>query len=358
VLRPASLTPLLLLQACSAPAELDLSTGPALTLGVTIERRLGAMGTWLDLEVTAPDRPTALTWSEVAVRAVAEVEARLSTWSEESELAALNRAPVGQAVRLSPALADDLERARALQATTGGAFDPALGPLVAAWGLRSGGVQPIPEDLARARAASGLDRFAFEAPDRVRRLHPDAAFEEGGFGKGLGLDLALTRLREAGVHAAWIDLGGQVAFLGRGERVARLADPLDRARPVVELTIAPGSLATSGNAERGIVVDGARRSHLLDPRSGEPAPERGSVTVWASDATTADALSTALYVLGPEAAFEWHASPAARALGPTEFLFLEHGATGPVVRATTGWRGRLEPLVPGVTVTFNPARRP
>lgn len=318
----------------------------------TVERRLAAMGTWLTVEVSGPDRATALAWSEVAVRALAEVESRLSTWTDASELARLNRAPVGETVVLSPELAGELARARELSEATGGAFDPALGPLVRAWGLREGGAQPSPGALAAAREASGLARFAFDAPGRVRRLAAGAALEEGGFGKGLGLDLALARLRAAGATAAWIDLGGQVAFLGPQPRTARLADPADRERAVLELTLAPGSLATSGNAERGIVVDGVPRSHLLDPRTGAPAPERGSVTVWALDATTADALSTALYVLGPEAAFRWHATPAARALGPTEFLFVAPGATGLAVQASAGWRERLRPLVPGVQLTF------
>lgn len=340
--------PPLLSSACGAPG----TRHEAAPVAATVERRLAAMGTWLTVEVAAPARPLALARSEIAVQALAEVEARLSTWTETSELAALNRAPLGETFVLSHELSGELARARALSAATGGAFDPAVGPLVHAWGLREGGRQPAPAVLARAREASGLERFAFDGNDRVRRLDADAALEEGAFGKGLGLDLALERLRAAGTTAAWIDLGGQIAFLGTAARTAHLADPVDRSRPVLELTLAPGSLATSGNAERGIVVDGVRRSHLLDPRTGEPAPERGSVTVWAPDATTADALSTALYVLGPEAAFRWHATPAARALGPTEFLFLAPTGTGFEVQASAGWRDRLLPLVPGVQVTF------
>jgi len=116
------------------PPALERKDEPA-----RVERRLSAMGTWLDIEVVAADRPLALAASERAVRALETCEARLSTWQEDSELAHLNRAAVGEVVTLSSELAADLGRARDFWRATEGAFDPGLAALVAAWGLRSGG---------------------------------------------------------------------------------------------------------------------------------------------------------------------------------------------------------------------------
>lgn len=312
-----------------------------------VERRLGAMGTWLEVSVRAPERATALAASEAAVRALEACEARLSTWRDDSELARLNRSPLGEAVELSPELARELARVRELWQATGGAFDPGLGALVTAWGLRTGGREPAPGELAAALAAGGFAAFELEGRRAVRH-HPLASIEEGGFGKGLGLDEALRALLAAGATEARLDLGGQVLIHGRAQEVL-LADPDRRERPVLALTLDSGSLATSGNAERGIVVAGQRRGHLLDPVRGEPAPDFGSLSVWAGDATTADALSTGLYVMGPERALAWHA---ARSVGtaPLELVLLLRGPAGPRAVITPGLRARVRALVPELAV--------
>lgn len=267
-----------------------------------VQRRLSCMGTLLLVEVEAPTRRAALAASEAAVGALEDVEERLSTWRPDSELSRLNRAPVGEVVRLSPELAEDLAAARAGWEETGGAFDPAVGSLVAAWGLRSGGRIPSPSELEAARVPAGLAALEFQGR-LARRLHPAVQVEEGGFGKGIGLDRALAVLAQAGAERARLDLGGQVALLpaARPYSVA-VRHPTDRARTVIELALTHGSLATSGNGERGLVVAGRAIGHVLDPRSGEPVPDFGSLTVWAADATRADMLSTGLYVLGPERA--------------------------------------------------------
>lgn len=319
------------------------AAGPAATrvpaADVVVERRLEAMGTWLELRVAAADRATALAASEAAVRAVAAVEARLSTWRDDTELARLNRAPVGERVALSAELARDLEGARELWRASGGAFDPGVGALVAAWGLRSGGRRPTDAEVETALAAGGLAGFELEGRSAVR-THPAASLEEGGFGKGVGLDAAGAALAGAGATWGALDLGGQVALVGATpEQVFALADPRDRQRPVLELTVEGGSFATSGSSERGIVVDGVRRAHVLDPRSGRPADDFGSVTVWAADATTADALSTALFVMGPERGLAWAAAHAG-----VEALAIVVREDGLEARATEGWRGRVRPM--------------
>jgi thiamine biosynthesis lipoprotein len=314
-----------------------------------VERRLAEMGTWFDLTVRATDRETALTASEAAVRAVEACEARLSTWREDSELVRLNRAPLGVEVVLSEELADDLARAGRFWRLTGGAFDPGLGALVAAWGLREGGRSPSADELRTALDSGGFSGFELEGRRAVRR-RPAAAIEEGGFGKGLALDAAESALRRAGAESAVLDLGGQVLVFGRSHRLA-LADPAARERAVLELELSEGSLSTSGNSERGIVVDGVRRGHLLDPRTGEPAPDFGSLSVLTREATAADCLSTGLYVLGPEEAFRWcaRADPARPAL---ELVVLERAAGRLRARATAGLRGHLRALDPELELEF------
>ncbi len=323
----------------------------------SITRRLALMGTTLDLAVTARTRNQALAASEAAVRAIEAAERRLSTWRPETELARLDRAAVGESVSISPRLAADLSAALDCARDTEGAFDPTVGPLVEAWGLRQGGRRPSERELEAARRATGFAgmRLGFDLAGRSRatRLIEGLRIEEGGFGKGAGLVDALSALAAApGVSSAQLDFGGQLAVLGRSTVRVSLADPDRREREVLEFSIDRGSLSTSGNGERGIVIDGERIGHLLDPRTGLPAPDFGSLTVWAADPLRADCLSTGLYVLGPQPALAW-----AAAHPGVEVIALVRGrksGSAPRVLASAGWRGRLRPLVQGLAIEGSP----
>ncbi|HYO15826.1 MAG TPA: FAD:protein FMN transferase, partial [Thermoanaerobaculia bacterium] len=268
-----------------------------------VERRLGMMGTSLEIAVEAARREAALAASERAVQALEAAEARLSTWRDDTELARLNRAPVGAAQTLSPALAGDLGAARRCGEETDGAFDPAVGALVSAWGLRGKGRVPAPAERREAVEAGRMDGLRLDGRTAVRE-RAGLVLDEGGFGQGAGLADALAVLAgDPEVVRASLNLGGQLAVLdrGTGERWdVPVADPERRDRAVVSLSIDRGSVSTSGNSERGIEVAGRRLGHILDPRTGEPAPDFGSLTVWAEDPLRADCLSTGLFVLGPE----------------------------------------------------------
>ena len=318
----------------------------ALPTTTAVERRLVAMGTFLEVSIDSASRSTSLDASEAAVRAIEAVEARLSTWRADSELGRLNAAPVGRALELSDELASDLEAALYWWRATDGAFDPGIGALVEAWGLRSGGRSPAHSELDAILPHATLRELELSG-SRATRLHAGFRIEEGAFGKGVGLDAALSRLENLGIESALLDLGGQVAVLGERDTTLRVAHPIERDRHAYELTVRSGSVATSGNSERGIVVDGTRRSHILDPRSGSPAEDFGSLTVWAPTATAADCLSTALFVMGPEAALEW-----ARRRDDVEVLVLVRTADGLDARATRGLRERLTALPGSPAVRF------
>lgn len=320
-----------------------LASIPLCLQSARIERRLASMGTDFRIEVEAADRAAALRASESAVRALEAAEQRLSTWRSDSEVALINVDPAGAPVQLSAALSAELLEAQRWQRATGGAFDPALGALIKAWDVRRGGRRPSATELAAARAASGWDLVQLEGTILTRRS-TGVQIEEGGFGKGAGLDAACRALLEAGGRAGWLDLGGQVLVFG-GPRWVEIALPDDRARAVVRLALEGGSLATTGNSERGVTIDGRRCSHVIDPRTGEPAPDWGSVSVLAGTALAADCLSTGLYVLGPEAALRFAAEH--RGI-EVVILQLESGRLR--VRASAGLTGRLETLLPGLTL--------
>lgn len=313
---------------------------------VQIHRLVAAMGTTLEVTVEAADRPAALAASEVAVRALESAEARLSTWRGDSELERLNGAPAGTPVRLSADLVAELRQVDEFWRETGGAFDPAIGALVRAWGLRTGGRVPSAGELREARVASRFEALRITSGTATRR---DAGLilEEGAWGKGAGLDAALRALRADGrATSAALNLGGQVAVyrrsIGRENWTLALADPRRRDRPVLAMTIDQGSVSTSGNSEHGFAVGGRRYGHLLDPRTGRPAADFGSLTVWASAALAADALSTGLFVMGPERALRW-----AGRHPQVQVVVLEALPGGRLrARATPGLARRLSALDP------------
>ena len=324
---------------------------PAPPADAVAERRVAAMGTLLGIEVTASSRLAALRASEAAVEVVEAAEQRLSTWRPDSELSLLCAAPVGERREVSALLARDLERALYWRDETSRAFTPTARPLVEAWGLREGGREPSPEEMALALERSSADSMRFELP-HVTRLMEGAGIEEGGFGKGVALDDAGAALLAAGARGAFLDFGGQTLLLGEtSPTFTALAHPDDRALGVLRLELRPGSSATSGNSERGIEVDGVRLGHVLDPRSGGPARDFGSLTVLAPNATDADCLSTALYVLGPDEALRF-----AEARPRVDVVLLERAEGHLRVRATSGLRGRLESMIPGLEVSFSSPR--
>ncbi len=304
---------------------------------VRIERHLTLMGTTLMISVEAGDRRAALAASDTALAALQRAERRLSTWTNESEVARLNEAEVGEPVILSSELSADLNRARQWWAATDGAFDPGKGKLSEIWGLRVGGKKPNQALLDQVADVPGLEALDLDGSTAVRR-HPELSIDEGGFGKGAGLDDAIRKLKDTDATAAMINLGGQVALFGSGTPVRfEVADPLDRKRTALTLTVDRGALATSGNSERNLVIGERTYSHILDPRSGKPVPDFGSLTVWADNALVADCLSTGLYVLGPDGAIDW-----AEKHEGIEVLVLEATPNGLRTRATTGMKPRID----------------
>lgn len=304
---------------------------------VHVERHLNLMGTTLMISVEAGDRTIALSASEKALDALQKAERRLSTWTKDSELARLNKAAVGQPVNISFELATELAHARHWWEETGGAFDPGIGALSAIWGLRDGGSKPSKEAI---RQAVSFPRFeALHIAGQVAtRLHPFMNIDEGGFGKGAGLDEAIRVLSGTEAMGAVLNLGGQVAVYGSGGPYKlALAHPSDRRQPVLGLTIDHGALATTGNSERSLKIEGTRYGHILDPRSGMLVPDFGSLTVWAKNALTADCLSTGLYVLGPDLALDW-----ATRQNDIEILVLETTNEGLRARATQGFKNYIK----------------
>jgi thiamine biosynthesis lipoprotein len=304
-----------------------------------VQRQAYLMGTRAVLATLAVDRAQGLQTLERLLAGLEAVEAELSTWRDDSRLSTINRQPVGTPQFAADPLCDLLAELGSWHHATGGAFDPAIGSLVAAWGLRQGGRQPSPAELAGARSHAGLHHLAVQlSPCHVTRLR-DVILDAGAFGKGAALDRVAEAELTHGTRAWMIDLGGQVAVGGpSGEPwPVALAHPRRRSEAALHLRLGTGSLATSGGSVRDLQVAGRTVGHILDPRTGHPVSRSESVTVWHQSALAADILSTALYVMGIDEGLAW---AEARQIAA---CFLIPDPEGPTVtiRATRPFRQRF-----------------
>jgi thiamine biosynthesis lipoprotein ApbE/Na+-translocating ferredoxin:NAD+ oxidoreductase RnfG subunit len=276
--------------------------------GAPLMRSRVLMDTLLELTVFAHDEATAAAAAEAAYAEVARLEAVLSNYREDSDLSVLNREAGMPPRERDPLLIDFLVSCRDLGSATGGAVDATLGPVLHLWrrAARTGRA-PSDAEIERARAACGLDALALDATARRAGLtRAGAAIDSGAIGKGFALDRAARVLRERGASAALLDFGGQVLAVGTRPDGApwpvRLRDAAGEAEGGIDLEIAAGSLSTTADYERGLVLEAQRFSHVLDPRTGRPVTGMRAVSVHCATATDADALSTALFAMGYERA--------------------------------------------------------
>jgi len=285
---------------------------PALALPkLAPERTVLAMGTRFTLRLEGASDAKLTSATEAALAEVARIEEATSTWRSDSLWSRLNAAK-GEAQSLPPEWIQLLTRAQAWSRETGGAFDPVLGAILRAWGIREGGRRPTAEELTRARAASGVSHLRLDASaGTAQLLDPEAGLEEGAFLKGYALDAARRVAEDRSATTGQLDFGGQLLAWGRAIEV-EVAHPRDRQRAAVHLRLKNASLSTSGCSERG--------NHILDPRSGEPCPNWGAVSVVSPSALDGDLLSTALYVLGPDRGLAW-----AEAWGIAALFLPNHG---------------------------------
>jgi thiamine biosynthesis lipoprotein len=262
--------------------------------------------TW---RVTLIDAPSAA-WRVEIERVLARVDARFSTWREDSELSRFNGSRTTGWHPVSEETVRLVAEARDVSKRTRGAFDPSVAPLVGLWGFGAAGAQPLPPSapaLARARARVGLASLALrEAPPALEKRAPELALDLSGIAKGHGVDAVAERLAALGATRFLVEIGGELRCGGAGPRGGGWRIAIERPRPGPTalhrvLTLRDVALATSGSYRNFATVGGERRPHVLDPRSGEPIRhDLVSVSVLAARASRADAFATGLLVLGPE----------------------------------------------------------
>lgn len=239
--------------------------------------------------------------------AVTAVDAEMSNWLSDSDISRLNRAAVGEWVPVSTNLVIVLTRAIEIARDTGNAFNPGVGKLVGAWGFGPDGDAGAQSRPTRCPCPALDELLEVDSRSGRARRHSELTLDVCGIAKGFGVDELARVLERNGVDSWLVGIDGEMRAHGRKPGGAAWAvaieAPVDDQREamgVIELEDA--AIATSGDYRHWKRFGDGRISHTMDPRSGTPLCNGvASVTVAAPDCTTADALATALMVLGPEA---------------------------------------------------------
>ena len=268
------------------------------------------MGTRYHITVVADVTPGQQSRLQESIdRELLLINQQMSTYLPDSELSQLNNAPVGEPVTVSPALFDVLALGLEVSWLTGGAFDYTVGGLVDLWGF--GPVERLPEPPAAALLAERLASTGFQqislnlGTSSVTRATP-VSIDLSAIAKGYAVDVLAEQLAGQGFADYMVEIGGEIRVSGRnpGGRLWQIAvEQPDGGHSVNRVIPVSGvAIATSGDYRNYFEQDGKRYSHTIDPRTGYPITHRlASVTVVANSAAYADAMATAMMVLGPEA---------------------------------------------------------
>jgi thiamine biosynthesis lipoprotein len=250
------------------------------------------------IEVTSPYKQAA----GIVFNEMKRIEGLLSKYKPDSEVSKLNC--FGK-LNVSPDTFFIIKESKEFWQISNGAFDISVGPLMDLWGFTDRKYSlPKEEEIKNTLGLIGSDKIILQDSDNVVKFKISGMkIDLGAIAKGYALDCVVDKLRKAGIKSCLINAGGQVYCLGdkfgKPWKIA-IKDPREK-NIVGYLELKDKSVSTSGDYEQFFIKDKRRYAHIFNPKTGYPANSGVvSVTVIASDGLTADALSTAIFVLGKE----------------------------------------------------------
>lgn len=231
---------------------------------------------------------------------------------EPSPLGRVNKLlPEGAPFVAPPSVLPLVRLSQTFSEQSGGLFNPAIGHLVDLWGFHADVPErrrpPPANEIARlVRAAPEMSQIEVDGLE-LRGKNAAIKLDFGAISKGYAIDLAIEHLRGLGIRDAMVQIGGNVRAIGdRSSQPWRIPIRRPSGASVLAMLKVRGdeSVATSASYDRNFVHAGTRYHHIIDPRTGRPATGTQAVTVVHTDAASADAAATALFVAGPK---DWHA---------------------------------------------------
>lgn len=324
---------------------LEINSVPPAEIGAVIHTLRGeTMGTTWSVKFAGDAMlPRAELWEGIQAE-LDRVVAQMSTWLPESDLSKFNRARAGYWRNLPAEFTKVLDYALFVATNTGGAYDPTVGPLVNLWGFgpeRSTSRIPRSTDIDAAKERCGWAKITLDAAGCRARQTGGVSLDLSSIAKGFGVDLVAIYLQQQGLVSYLVEVGGELRGFGvKPDGLpwwVSLESPQAEGEPETIVALHGLSVATSGNYRRYFHENGVRYSHTIDPRTGYPiAHNVASVTVLHAECMVADALSTALTVLGPEEGMAYAVENNLAA------LFVEQKETGFAERMTPALAAMLD----------------
>ncbi|MDZ7861064.1 MAG: FAD:protein FMN transferase [Candidatus Krumholzibacteriota bacterium] len=264
------------------------------------------MGTKASITIYGMSRKKALDAAGKALHELHRLETVMSTWNPESEISQLNLSAGKEPLVLSPELSELIRISTLFSEKTGGAFDITARPLVRLWGFQDGAKQlPSDKEINNALDRVGYGKIKIGENRNSVALPEGTQIDLAGVAKGYGVDRCAEILRKEGVESALVNLGGNIYAFGsppgKTGWVVGIRNPTGDSEITGYIILKNEAVATSGNYENFIRRDDKTIGHIINPLTGRPVSGNTlSVTVISPTAAASDALSTALFVLGPE----------------------------------------------------------
>ncbi|NMX21711.1 hypothetical protein C5S30_04610 [ANME-1 cluster archaeon GoMg4] len=270
-----------------------------------IERTEQVMGTYATITIIDGNTTRANIAMDAAFDEITRIETLMSLYNESSEVSSLNRAGTNWTT-LSRDTIYVLKKADYYSRISNGSFDITCNPLLNLWmvKVKKENRMPTPEEIEKAKELVGYEHLIIdEDRSRARFEKEGMSITLGGIAKGYTVDCACKKLTETGIKHALVNIGGDMRAIGDKNGMpweVALQNPRDKREYITIIKLDNESVTTSGDYERYFFEDGKRVHHIIDPKTGYSADECISVTVIAKNCTDADALSTAVFVMGPE----------------------------------------------------------
>ena len=265
---------------------------------------LDAMATRFELVLDGSGDVDARAAGEEALSEIARLEEHLSFYRAGSDISWINAHAASGPVKVEPRLFSLLQRCQALSLATDGAFDITVAPLMRAWGfVGDTGAVPSPALLASARACVGFRYLSLDpVSSSIRFERPGMSIDLGAAAKGYAIDEAVTILRARGITSALLHGGtSSVHVIGAPSNAVSWRIGWHPPRTSTQVfTLRDGALSVSAVHGKAFAYDGRTYGHVIDPRTGLPSSTAVSSVVTGPGSLEADALSTALLVLGAE----------------------------------------------------------
>lgn len=287
-------TSCLLVAACEAPESRKIHRITGTTLGTSYSLSLAC-----DLDVKLA-RAT-------AEAAFEKVDLSMSTYRPDSELMTFNRAPVGQWFGVSEEFAEVVAASLSIARISAGAFDPTLGALVELWGF--GAAERLPglpaaDEVSLLLQSSGFSKLEIQADSPAIRRLDNISLDLSAIAKGYAVDLAIKALEAKACRHLLVEVGGEVAAKGYrpggGNWRIGVESPTGDGAPAMAVSLFNEAIATSGGYRNFVQIGKEIYSHTIDPDTGYPVQHAlASVSVVSDSAMGADALATAINVMGP-----------------------------------------------------------